>query len=457
MKYDIPVEKNKTYEMDITDLGKGGEGIGRIKEFAIFVEDAVPGDHIEVLIIKVKNRYAYGKLMKVLNPSVYRTQPLCPVANKCGGCQLQHVTYEGQLCFKTKMVKDDLERIGGLEDVTVLSTIGMSEPFHYRNKAQFPVGEKDGVLQTGFYAKRTHRIVDTKKCWIQNKVNERILEIVRTFMEEEHISPYAEKSHKGLVRHILTRVGYTTGEIMFCLVLNGKKLPYAEKLVEKLLQVEGMTSIVLNENRSQTNVILGEKTQVLWGKGFITDYIGEIKFEISLLSFYQVNPVQTRVLYEKALELADLQGHETVLDIYCGIGTISLFFAQKAKKVFGVEIVPDAIEDARRNAEINGIQNAEFFVGAAEDVIPKLYDEKGITPDVVVVDPPRKGCDEGVLRTIIEMKPQKVVYVSCDPATLARDLGILCENGFEVQIVQPVDQFPMTTHVECVVRIQKIQ
>lgn len=244
---------------------------------------------------------------------------------------------------------------------------------------------------------------------------------------------------------------------MFCLVLNGKKLPYAEKLVEKLLQVEGMTSIVLNENRSQTNVILGEKTQVLWGKGFITDYIGEIKFEISLLSFYQVNPVQTRVLYEKALELADLQGHETVLDIYCGIGTISLFFAQKAKKVFGVEIVPDAIEDARRNAEINGIQNAEFFVGAAEDVIPKLYDEKGITPDVVVVDPPRKGCDEGVLRTIIEMKPQKVVYVSCDPATLARDLGILCENGFEVQIVQPVDQFPMTTHVESVVLMTKIE
>ena len=332
--------------------------------------------------------------------------------------------------------------------MTVRPAIGMEEPWRYRNKAQFPVGQgKDGCA-IGFYAKRSHRIVDTKQCFLQNERNDAIVALVRDFLNEFQIPLYDEETHTGLVRHILTRIGRSSGEVMVCIVLNGKRLPHSEVLVERLQRIEGMVSIVLNVNREKTNVILGRKIITLWGKDTITDSLDGIEFEISPLSFYQVNPVQTEVLYEKAVELADLKGDETVLDLYCGIGTISLFFARKARQVFGVEIVPEAIADARKNAERNNITNATFAVGAAEEVIPELYREKGIAADVVVVDPPRKGCDARLLETILQIAPEKVVYVSCNPATLARDLAVLAAGGYHVREVQPVDQFPHTNHIE---------
>lgn len=446
----IPVEKNKIYEMTIDALGSNGEGIGRMDGFTVFVEGALPGEKIKVLIVKVKKSYGYGKLMEILEVSPARREPVCPVAKQCGGCQLQHLSYEAELDYKTRVVKDDLERIGGIKGVEVKPAIGMADPWRYRNKAQFPVGQGKEGCAIGFYAKRSHRIIDTEKCFLQNACNDEIIGIVREFLNEFHISLYDEEKHKGLVRHVLTRIGRNSGEIMVCIVVNGKRLPNSDILVERLQKVDGIVSIVLNVNKEKTNVILGNRIITLWGKDTITDSIDGIAFEISPLSFYQVNPVQTEMLYRKAVELADLKGDEMVLDLYCGIGTISLFFARKAKTVFGVEIVPEAIANAKKNAERNGITNAEFAVGAAEEVIPRLYEEKGITADIVVVDPPRKGCDEKLLATILQISPKKIVYVSCNPATLARDLAVLKEGGYEVREVQPVDQFPHSVHVETV-------
>ncbi|WP_281713696.1 23S rRNA (uracil(1939)-C(5))-methyltransferase RlmD [Anaerotignum lactatifermentans] len=452
----LPVEKNQTYTMSITDIGTNGEGIGRIDGYTVFVEGALPEEVIKVLIVKTKKHFGYGKLLEILEPSPHRVTPACPVAAKCGGCQLQHLSYEGQLAFKTKKVKDHLERIGGFSGISVGYAKGMEEPWRYRNKAQFPVGGKTGEPEIGFYAKRSHRIIDTPVCMLQNEVNDRIVKIIRAFLAEYEIPLYDETIHRGLVRHILTRIGRRTGEIMVCLVVNGRKLPHCDVLVERLREIEGMTSIVLNVNTDQTNVILGTEVHVLWGKETIRDYIGDVQFEISPLSFYQVNPLQTQVLYQTALDFAELEGNETVLDLYCGIGTISLFFAQKAKHVFGVEIVPEAIADAKRNAALNGMNNADFAVGAAEDVIPRLYEEKGITADVVVVDPPRKGCDSVLLDTIAAIAPKKVVYVSCDSATLARDLAYLCPKGYTIEKVKVVDMFPHTVHVETVVLLSKL-
>ena len=449
----LPVEKNQTYTMSITDIGTNGEGIGRIDGYTVFVEGALPEEVIKVLIVKTKKHFGYGKLLEILEPSPHRVTPACPVAAKCGGCQLQHLSYEGQLAFKTKKAKDHLERIGGFSGISVGYAKGMEEPWRYRNKAQFPVGGKTGEPEIGFYAKRSHRIIDTPVCMLQNKINDQIVKIIRAFLTEYEIPLYDETIHRGLVRHILTRIGRRTGEIMVCLVINGRKLPHCDVLVERLREIEGMTSIVLNVNTAQTNVILGTEVHVLWGKETIRDYIGDVQFEISPLSFYQVNPLQTQVLYQTALDFAELEGNETVLDLYCGIGTISLFFAQKAKHVFGVEIVPEAIADAKRNAALNGMNNADFAVGAAEDVIPRLYEEKGITADVVVVDPPRKGCDSVLLDTIAAISPKKVVYVSCDSATLARDLAYLCPKGYTIEKVQVVDMFPHTVHVETVVSL----
>lgn len=451
----LPVEKNQTYTMSITDIGTNGEGIGRIDGYTVFVEGALPEEVIKVLIVKTKKHFSYGKLLEILEPSPHRVTPACPVAAKCGGCQLQHLSYEGQLSFKTKKVKDHLERIGGFSGISVGYAKGMEEPWRYRNKAQFPVGGKTGEPEIGFYAKRSHRIIDTPVCMLQNKINDQIVKIIRAFLTEYEIPLYDETIHRGLVRHILTRIGRRTGEIMVCLVINGRKLPHCDVLVERLHEIEGMTSIVLNVNTAQTNVILGTEVHVLWGKETIRDYIGDVQFEISPLSFYQVNPLQTQVLYQTALDFAELEGNETVLDLYCGIGTISLFFAQKAKHVFGVEIVPEAIADAKRNAALNGMNNADFAVGAAEDVIPRLYEEKGITADVVVVDPPRKGCDSVLLDTIAAISPKKVVYVSCDSATLARDLAYLCPKGYTIEKVQVVDMFPHTVHVETVVLLSR--
>ena len=452
----LPVEKNQTYTMSITDIGTNGEGIGRIDGYTVFVEGALPEEVIKVLIVKTKKHFGYGKLLEILEPSPHRVTPACPVAAKCGGCQLQHLSYEGQLAFKTKKVKDHLERIGGFSGISVGYAKGMEEPWRYRNKAQFPVGGKTGEPEIGFYAKRSHRIIDTPVCMLQNKINDQIVKIIRAFLTEYEIPLYDETIHRGLVRHILTRIGRRTGEIMVCLVINGRKLPHCDVLVERLREIEGMTSIVLNVNTAQTNVILGTEVHVLWGKETIRDYIGDVQFEISPLSFYQVNPLQTQVLYQTALDFAKLEGNETVLDLYCGIGTISLFFAQKAKHVFGVEIVPEAIADAKRNAALNGMNNADFAVGAAEDVIPRLYEEKGITADVVVVDPPRKGCDSVLLDTIAAISPKKVVYVSCDSATLARDLAYLCPKGYTIEKVQVVDMFPHTVHVETVCLLSKL-
>lgn len=451
----IPVEKNKIYEMQIHALGSNGEGIGRIDGYTVFAEGALPDERIRVLIVKVKKNYGYGKLLEILEASPARREPMCPVAKQCGGCQLQHMSYEAELAYKTQEVQDVMERIGGVHGMQVKPTLGMAYPWRYRNKAQFPVGKGKNGCAVGFYAKRSHRIVDTEQCFLQNECNDEIIRIVREFLDEFHIPPYEEETHTGLVRHILTRIGKNSGEIMVCIVINGKRLPYSDILTERLRRIDGVVSVVLNVNKEKTNVILGQKVITLWGKDTITDTIDGIAFEISPLSFYQVNPIQTEVLYGKAVEMAELKGNEVVLDLYCGIGTISLFFARKAKKVFGVEIVPEAIADAKRNAERNGITNAEFAVGAAEDVIPRLYAEKGITADVVVVDPPRKGCDAKLLDTILQIQPEKIVYVSCNPATWARDLAVLRQGGYELREVQPVDQFGHSVHVEVVCCLQK--
>lgn len=463
----MALKKDDCVTLAIKDIGTGGEGIGSVDGYTLFVKDAIIGDVIEAKVIKAKKNYGYGRLIKIITPSEDRVEPKCPVARQCGGCQIQEMSYEAQLRYKEKLVRDNLERIGGLTDFEIYPVIGMDEPYHYRNKAQYPVGrDKNGKLVMGFYAGRTHYIIDNTDCCIGAEVNKDILAAVRQYMEENNVSAYDEESHKGLVRHILIRTGFHTGQIMVCIIINGSSLPEANKLISRLESINGMTSIMININRDKTNVILGQQCKTLWGKSYIEDSICGITYQISPLSFFQVNPMQTEKLYKKAMEYADLKGNETVWDLYCGIGTISLFLASKAKKVYGVEIVPQAIEDARSNAARNNIANAEFFVGKAEEVVPEFYEkmkeraaqgneeaQRSITPDVVVVDPPRKGCDETLLETMVKMSPKRIVYVSCDSATLARDLKYLSAKGYKVEKVQPVDQFGHTVCVECVVRL----
>ena len=444
--------KNDLVTLEIEDCGIDGEGIGKADGFTVFVKDAVIGDTVTAKIIKAKKNYGYGRLMEVLKPSPYRVEPKCEFARQCGGCQLQALSYDQQLVFKTNKVKGHLERIGGFTDIPMEPIIGMDELFHYRNKAQFPVGRnKEGKIVTGFYAGRTHNIIENRDCALGVAENKEVLDRVIAHMEKYGIEPYNEATGKGLVRHVLIRYGYFTKEVMVCLILNGNKIPKEEQLVKSLCEIPGMTSITINVNKKCSNVILGEEICLLWGQEYITDRIGDISYQISPLSFYQVNPMQTQKLYAKALEYADLHGQETVWDLYCGIGTISLFLAQKAKFVRGVEIVPAAIENAKENAKLNGLENTEFFVGKAEEVLPREYKKNGVYADVIVVDPPRKGCDETLLETMVEMNPERIVYVSCDSATLARDLKYLCERGYELRKVCPVDQFGMTVHVETVV------
>ena len=461
------MQKNDTAVIEITDIGVGGEGIGKLDGYTLFVKDAVIGDRVEVKVIKAKKNYGYGRLMRVIDPSPHRVEPRCRFARQCGGCQIQEMSYERQLEFKQKKVYDDLVRIGDFDPELIgrvmEPVVGMDDPFGYRNKAQFPFGtDREGNPVTGFYAGRTHDIIANTDCALGVPVNRNILEIILAFMKKYQIPSYNEKTGDGLIRHALIRYGFVTKEIMVCLVINGSAIPHADELIRQLQAIPGMTGVSVSENTRRDNVIMGETYRVLWGKGYITDYIGKIRYQISPLSFYQVNPVQTEKLYSLALEYADLKGGETVWDLYCGIGTISLFLAQKAGKVYGVEIVPQAIEDARRNAELNGIRNAEFFVGKAEEVLPAFYEQKRAEgsaethADVIVVDPPRKGCDGKLLDTIVKMAPEKVVYVSCDPATLARDLKILCANGYELVKVRPVDQFPMSVHVETVCLLSKL-
>ena len=448
--------KNDLVTLEIEDCGIDGEGIGKADGFTVFVKDAVIGDTVTAKIIKAKKNYGYGRLMEVLKPSPYRVEPKCEFARQCGGCQLQALSYDQQLVFKTNKVKGHLERIGGFTDIPMEPIIGMDELFHYRNKAQFPVGRnKEGKIVTGFYAGRTHNIIENRDCALGVAENKEVLDRVIAHMEKYGIEPYNEATGKGLVRHVLIRYGYFTKEVMVCLILNGNKIPKEEQLVKSLCEIPGMTSITINVNKKHSNVILGEEIRLLWGQEYITDRIGDISYQISPLSFYQVNPMQTQKLYAKALEYADLHGEETVWDLYCGIGTISLFLAQKAKFVRGVEIVPAAIENAKENAKLNGLENTEFFVGKAEEVLPREYKKNGVYADVIVVDPPRKGCDETLLETMIEMNPDRIVYVSCDSATLARDLKYLCERGYELRKVCPVDQLGMTVHVETVVLLSQ--
>ena len=450
------IRKNDEFILEIEDRGVNGEGIGHVDGLALFVKDALIGDTVRVKVMKMQKNYGFARLLEVIAPSADRIAPLCPVARSCGGCQIQEMNYPAQLKFKAKKVKENLERIGKLDfnaenAPEFYDCIGMDVPWNYRNKAQFPIGRnKEGKIIAGFYAGRTHSIIECEDCAIGIKENKDILHMVIAHMEKWKIEPYREEDHKGLVRHVLIRKGFTTGEIMVCLILNGKKFPGLSELVDNLKKIDGMTSISINVNTEHTNRILGSEVIPVYQEVYITDYIGDVKFRISPLSFYQVNPVQTRKLYGTALDYAELTGEENVFDLYCGVGTISLFLAKKAKHVIGVEIVGQAIEDAKVNAQINHIENAQFYCGAAEEVIPDLY-RQGVTADVVVVDPPRKGCDEKLLDTIVNMAPEKVVYVSCDSATLARDLKYLNEHGYVVRKVQPVDMFPMGVHVETVV------
>lgn len=455
------MQKNDELILKIEDMGVDGAGIGKADGMTFFVKDAVIGDVVRAKVMKLKKTYGYARLMELLEASPDRVEPKCPYYRQCGGCQIQALSYEKQLEFKERKVRNNLERIGGFSEIPMEPIVGMEEPYHYRNKAQFPVGtDKDGHIVTGFYAGRTHTIIPNRDCALGLPVNREILDLVIDFMEKYHVSAYDEKTGKGLVRHVLIRCGFTSKEKMVCLIINGKSLPHSEKLVEALRKIDGMTSISINCNTGRTNVILGRKTVVLWGQEYITDQIGEISYEISPVSFYQVNPVQTEKLYGLALEYADLHGEENVWDLYCGIGTISLFLAQKVKQVYGVEIIPQAIENAKRNAVKNGIENAEFFVGKSEEVLPEFYEKEAAAgrkahADVIVVDPPRKGCDEKLLETIVKMAPDRVVYVSCDSATLARDLKILCENGYELKRVRAVDQFCHTVHTESVCLMER--
>lgn len=449
------VEKNKTYNIEIEDIGSSGEGVGKIDGFTVFVPQAIPGDRVKVKITTLKKRYGIGKIIEITQTSRDRVKPICNLFGKCGGCQLMHMAYQAQLDMKRNKVVQALNRIGKI-DAKVHPTIGMENPYGYRNKAQFPVGIRNGKAIIGPYEMGSHNIVDTNYCHIQAPITEKITEIIKKYIDDYKIEVYDEVKRRGLIRNIIIRVGFATGDVMVVLVTNGRQLPYKDELIKMLKEnIPGLKSVVQNINTRNTNVVLGEETIVLYGEDRIVDHIGESKFNISSKSFFQVNSIQTKILYDKVLEYADLKGNEVVFDIYCGIGTIALYLAQEAKEVHGVEIIDAAIEDARVTAKINNINNAKFYVGDAEKVVPNLYKE-GLYADIVVVDPPRRGCEESVLETMVKMAPEKIIYVSCNPATLARDLGYLVKGGYKVVEVQPVDMFPQTVHVECVVEIQKV-
>ncbi len=452
-------QKNEECEVEIVGIGHEGEGVARTKDgFTLFVKGALPSEIAWVRIMKVKKQFGYAKLLNVLQKSSNRVEPPCEIFSQCGGCQLQHLSYEAQLIQKRQMVVDNIERIGKLKgEVNVHATLGMSDPWRYRNKAQMPFSEQNGALISGFYAQGSHRIIAANECHIQHSENDLVMETVKKIAKELGIRAYNEETHRGLLRHVVVKHGFTSKETMVVLITNGESISNKDELVNLIRrEVPSVVSICQNINRDKTNVIFGSHTKVLWGSETIRDLIGDIQFLISPRSFYQVNPVQTEMLYRKALEYAELTGSEIVIDAYCGIGTISLFLAQQAKHVYGVEIVKEAIEDAKRNAELNDVNNATFEVGKAEEVIP-AWNRQGIKADVIVVDPPRKGCDEALLQTIIEMKPKRVVYVSCNPSTLARDLRILEDGGYYTVEVQPVDMFPHTVHVECVALMSRVE
>ncbi|AIQ11220.1 23S rRNA (uracil(1939)-C(5))-methyltransferase RlmD [Paenibacillus durus] len=500
----LPVNKNDEVVLDIIGMTHEGEGVGRVEGYTLFVQGALPGEKVQAKVLKTKKQYGYAKLLELVEASASRIAPPCPIYDQCGGCQLQHMDYAAQLKWKRQLVVDNLERIGKLDvagdeangeprgerepsgepgerdgeaqagapqggnslegdeaiansgeplrsgGIVVRPTLGMDEPWRYRNKAQVPIGVTDGGLVGGFYARGSHRIIDMETCLIQHEHNDAVVSAVKRIGQELGISAYNEETGRGLLRHVIVKKAFRTGEMMLVLVTNGRDIPHFDAWIGSIREeLPDVVSICQNVNTQRTNVIFGGETRVLWGRDVIYDYIGDVQFAISARSFYQVNPAQTEVLYGKTVEYAGLTGRETVIDAYCGIGTISLFLAQHADKVYGVEIVREAIEDARSNAKLNNMNNVVFEVGASEDVIPN-WKEQGITADVIVVDPPRKGCDPRLLETILEMKPERVVYVSCNPSTLARDLRVLEDGGYRTVEVQPVDMFPWTVHVESV-------
>lgn len=453
------VEKNKEYIFDIISQGYEGEGIAKIdNKYPIFIEGALKGEKVKVRIVKVNKNFAYGKLMEVLEASEQRVNPPCAIYKRCGGCKLQHASYKAQLDFKWDRVKDCVSKIGKLNPSIVKYPLGMENPWRYRNKVQLPIGLINGEVKIGFFAPRSHDIIDMESCLIQDEIGDKVVKLTREWIEKFNIRPYnvdGEYDEKGIVRHIMIRRGFTTNEVMVVLVTNGEKLPHKEEFVDLMVKnIPGIKSVIQNINSKKTNVILGLESKTLWGEDTISDYIGDFRFNISPLSFFQVNPTQTEVLYGKALEYANLTGNEEVFDAYCGTGTITLFLSQKAKKVYGVEIIPQAIDNAWINAKENKVENVEFFVGESEVVIPDLIN-KGVKADVVVVDPPRKGCDKKLLDAITNIDAKKIVYVSCDPSTLGRDLQVLEENGYKTLEVQPVDMFPNTAHIENVALLIK--
>ena len=453
------VEKNKEYIFDIISQGYEGEGIAKIdNKYPIFIEGALKGEKVKVRIVKVNKNFAYGKLMEVLEASEERVNPPCAIYKRCGGCKLQHASYKAQLDFKWDRVKDCVSKIGKLDPSIVKYPLGMEEPWRYRNKVQLPIGLINGEVKIGFFAPRSHDIIDMESCLIQDEIGDKVVKLTREWIEKFNIRPYnvdGEYDEKGIVRHIMIRRGFTTNEVMVVLVTNGEKLPHKEEFVDLMVKnIPGIKSVIQNINSKKTNVILGLESKTLWGEDTISDYIGDFRFNISPLSFFQVNPTQTEVLYGKALEYANLTGNEEVFDAYCGTGTITLFLSQRAKKVYGVEIIPQAIDNAWINAKENKVENVEFFVGESEVVIPDLIN-KGVKADVVVVDPPRKGCDKKLLDAITNIDAKKIVYVSCDPSTLGRDLKVLEENGYKTLEVQPVDMFPNTAHIENVALLIK--
>lgn len=453
-KQQPPFKINDIIELKITGLGSSGEGVGKAEGFTVFVHGALPGEIVSVKLFQVKKSYASGKILNIIEPSAQRVKPECPYYENCGGCQLQHLSYEGQLAVKRQQVQDALERIGHIKGCGVLPVLGMENPWHYRNKMQFPVSKNEGKIQIGCYAAQTHNVIDIDNCIIQKQANNKIMQVVRSWMREFNIPAYDETTGKGVVRHVMGRVGVRSGEVMAVIITACYDIPHAGELVTMLKsEVDGLKSIIQNINKKRTNIIMGNKNRVLYGKGTIKDKLGNLKFNISPLSFFQVNSAQTEKLYATALDFAALQGSETVIDCYCGTGTISLYLAQKARKVYGIEIVEPAIKDANENAVANNITNAQFICGDAAVEMPALLNS-GVEPDVVLLDPPRAGCDKKVLSAIVQVKPQKIVYVSCNPASLARDMAFLTENGYRAVKAQPVDMFGMCAHIETVALLQ---
>ena len=447
----------QTVEVTVTGLGSTGEGVGKVNGFTIFAHGGLPGETVKVKLESVKKTYAMGRVVDILKPSADRCEPVCPIYEECGGCQLQHLQYDAQLKMKTQQVKDALTRIGHLKHVNLLPTLRAAEPIFYRNKMQVPVATNEGKLEIGCFAASTHRVVNVDNCFIQKEKNNKIIGVVREWMQKYHISPYNEDKGTGIIRHVMGRVGVHTGDVMVVLVTATYDIPHVKELTKMLRDnIPGLKSFIQNINKRHTNVIMGLKDRVIYGKSTIRDTLGTLKFNISAQSFFQVNSEQAEKLYNKAVEFAGLTGKEIVFDVYCGTGTISLFLAKHAKAVYGIEIVPPAITDARRNAEDNHCDNATFLLGDAAKKLPELL-EQGIKPDVVLLDPPRAGCEERVLSSIVHVKPKRIVYVSCNPSTLARDLAYLSNHGYNVPIVQPVDMFPQTAHVECVALMSRVQ